>query len=112
MVAWIRGNSAGKQHFGFSNYQSQAHGQMVKPLKKRNIQPSSSSVPCEQSKSIERFRVKGVSGQIVQPVENSSRSRVILASVRVVSIAQLAGNDLVAGENSHLSLPRLASSGK
>ena len=63
---------------------------MVKPLKKRNIQRSSSSVPCEQSESIERFRVKEVSGQILRSVENSSRSRVMLASVRVVYIAQLA----------------------
>ena len=90
MVAWIRGYSAGRQHFGFSNLYSVAHGQMVKPLKKRNIQLSSSSVPCEQRETIERFRVKEVSGQILHSVENSSRSRVMLASVRVVYIAQLA----------------------
>ena len=76
---------------------------MVKALKKRKIQPTSSSVLLEQSATFEPFRAKELSGQILQPVENSSRSRVMLASVRVVYIAQLAGNEMVAGENSHLS---------
>ena len=76
---------------------------MVKALKNRKIQPTSSLVPCEQSATVERFRAKEMSGQILQPVENSSRSRVMLASVRVVYIAQLAGNEMIAGENSHLS---------
>ena len=84
---------------------------MVKPLKKRNIQPTSSSVPFEQSPTVERFRAKELSGQILQPVENSSRSRVMLASVRVVYIAQLAGNEVVAGENSHLSSQDLPAAG-
>ena len=84
---------------------------MVKPLKKRKIQPTSSSVLCEQSLTVERFRVKELSGQILQPVEHSSRSRVMLSSVRVVYIARLAGNEIVAGENSHLSSQDLSAAG-
>ena len=81
---------------------------MVKPLKKRNIQPTSSSVLCEQSATVERFGVKELSAQILQPVEHSSRSRVMLASVY---IAQLAGNEMVAGENSHVSSQDLPAAG-
>ena len=84
---------------------------MVKALKKRKIQPTSSLVPCEQSATVERFRAKEMSGQILQPVENSSRSRVMLASVRVVYIVQLAGNEMIAGENSHLSSQDLQAAG-
>ena len=84
---------------------------MVKALKKRKIQPTSSLVPCEQSATVERFRAKEMSGQILQPVENSSRSRVMLASVRVVYIAQLAGNEMIAGENRHLSSQDLQAAG-
>ena len=84
---------------------------MVKALKKRNFQPTSSSVLCEQSATVERFRVKELSGQILQPVKHSSRSRVMLASVRVVYIARLAGNEMVAGENSHLSSQDLPAAG-
>ena len=84
---------------------------MVKALKKRKIQPTSSLVPCEQSATVERFRAKEMSGQILQPVENWSRSRVMLASVRVVYIAQLAGNEMIAGENSHLSSQDLQAAG-
>ena len=84
---------------------------MVKALNRRKIQPTSSLVPCEQSATVERSRAKEMSGQILQPVENSSRSRVMLASVRVVYIAQLAGNEMIAGENSHLSSQDLQAAG-
>ena len=82
-----------------------------KSTKKRNIQPTSSSVLCEQSATVERFRAKELSAQILQPVEHSSRSRVMLASVRAVYIARLAGNEMVAGENSHLSSQDLPAAG-
>ena len=52
----MRGNSAGRRHFGLLE-QLSAHGQMVKPLTKVKIQPGS-TVPCEQREYIERFHVK------------------------------------------------------
>ena len=84
---------------------------MVKALKKRNIEPNSSSVLCEESATVERFRAKELSAQILQPVEHSSRSRVMLASVRAVYIARLAGNEMVAGGNSHISSQDLLAAG-
>ena len=59
---------------------------MVKPLTKVKMQPvlvsvQFSLVPCGRRENVERFHLNKISGQIFQPVENSSR---ILVNVRII----------------------------
>ena len=69
----MRGYLAGRRRLGYAKVAlcPWAGGKATEKWVK--IQPDS-SVPCEQSENIERFRVNEVSCQIFQPVGNSFRA--------------------------------------
>ena len=60
---------------------------MVKPLTKVKMQPvlvsvQFSLVPCGRSENVERFHLNKMSGQIFQPVEDSSRCLVNVGIIK------------------------------